>query len=1071
MVALEKEKCPILLLGGNHQNGKCVNWRRAQSIQLTEIYEAAKKNRDPKFLLPRLQVFKLIYARYLAEIGLAEEALQYCDVISSNLGKMGSTEFALMGRAGKTIKKDVEELSNRLKIFLNKKSVGAAVSGIASTIGSYFFSAEKKAEPVKYQKAWLPRKTPNNANSPGGRAARPGARRGATRQVNTKGDPARLKRGVRINDQPQASSPSPGEANTIAEANTIVNRGRRPSIQNEDYLNTKADPTRGGRRAVPRQKIDSGRRRPQERRPQGNADPVKKSDTQRTRFDPAIDQRRRRAKEDVPRVASDSALVKQNSRDNMPRSRSRPVISPRESSSQIEEESETTTEDEIDTPAMMKERSRAEDRKHLNPRGRSGRPPIKRAREDNAAPRARPRARIEEPTQDKSRVSPGGDVPPIEEKKAMTRVGSRGRLNARARPARARPGPKSPTPRTPPPSNLGADESSLPPRSRGRARPALRGNVRSRQAETEESVDENVDEPVQSKEHVRPPLGAKEEASDSTPSRGRPRPRTATTNEPEPAQNAGSDATQSRARPRPVAVRARAAPVRTSTPPISSPKSPPSRRRMPPAARASNDGVAEPEMKRTTSRGRISRGRPKKDEQQTEEAMQPEVATPTSPEPAAQDEIVEPAMQRKTSRGAPARGARARPSRARPTSPEETTFSLQPKDDIRRPRPRPRPTKDDIKSPEPASDQSSESSISQINSRGRLPTARLRSTRARPVETSESSAEQVSEPSMKRTTSRGRMTNPRARPGRARPEETSESSSSQVSEPTITRTGSRGRLANARARPAPARGTPPQEASEPSTKPPSDQVVEPKMTRTGSRGRMPNARARPARTRGTPPEKTSEPSSDQVVAPTMTRTGSKGRMPNARARPARAQEPVKSPESASDEVSSEPATTIPRTGSRSRMAGARARPASRARPLRRGDPKSPESPPDGRQNVERRPPSARGSGRLARESEEEDVAPPVEPEVADQTRRPGRRPAATAESQAPATRRAPRARRPAAGARSRRPARTRGANPAPAEQHESSEERASDNPPAAATQPARPRGRRRPTQRPPPRRR
>ena len=52
-----------------------------------------------------VEVFKLIYARYLAEVGLAEEALQYCDVISGELGKMGNTELALMGRAGKTIKK------------------------------------------------------------------------------------------------------------------------------------------------------------------------------------------------------------------------------------------------------------------------------------------------------------------------------------------------------------------------------------------------------------------------------------------------------------------------------------------------------------------------------------------------------------------------------------------------------------------------------------------------------------------------------------------------------------------------------------------------------------------------------------------------------------------------------------------------------------------------------------------------------------------------------------------------------------------------------------------------------
>jgi len=557
-----------------------------------------------------------VYARYLAEVGFMEEALKYCDVISAELGKMGKPEFALMGRAGKTIKKDIEELSNRLKICLNKKSVGAAVSGIAQTIGSYFFSGEKKKpEKIVCEKAWLPQAAGTNGpdeSSQRGKQTRQ-ARKASTRQVN-KSDPTRPKRGVRINDKPSAAPPM--------DPNSRANRGRRASFQSEDLPSENSEPARRTRGATGR--------RPKERRPRPDlsqkADPTKeRTQPQRTRFDPSVQETRRRplprAKKtsDVPRVSSDGALVKESSQELIPRSRSRPVMSPR-----AKVESETEKENDVG-PDFAKERSRHEDT--LSPRARH---PVKRKEVDEKrrpAPRSRPRpagrTRVQAPAKDDEKVVP--------------RVSSRSRLQ-RGRPTRATleepvEDEKSEQPKGAIPGSdeaLSQQEEIVEPMKRvssrsrmpsARARPVPRA--------------QNEETPSQKDEIIEPPM----QRANSRSNRARP-PRARRNEETQPPEENVSEEPMKRVSSRSRMSGARARPV-----PRAQNEETPSQK----------DEIVEPPMKRANSRS--NRARPPR-ARRNEEAQPPEenISEPIprvnsrSRMPPTQSDVSEPQMQRVNSR-------------------------------------------------------------------------------------------------------------------------------------------------------------------------------------------------------------------------------------------------------------------------------------------------------------------------------------------------------------------------------------------------------------------------------------
>ncbi|ESO98713.1 hypothetical protein LOTGIDRAFT_231137 [Lottia gigantea] len=102
-----KKTSKIVLIGSSH-NLSLDEFATNEAIQCTEIYEYAMSLGNTSFVLPHLQVFKFIYACRLAEYGLSEETLRYCEVISQNIQRSPvyyQPSFV----------KSLYELSNRLK--------------------------------------------------------------------------------------------------------------------------------------------------------------------------------------------------------------------------------------------------------------------------------------------------------------------------------------------------------------------------------------------------------------------------------------------------------------------------------------------------------------------------------------------------------------------------------------------------------------------------------------------------------------------------------------------------------------------------------------------------------------------------------------------------------------------------------------------------------------------------------------------------------------------------------------------------------------------------------------------
>ncbi|XP_034753084.1 protein transport protein Sec16A isoform X3 [Etheostoma cragini] len=79
-----KKSTKMVLIGSNHSLPfyQCAT---NEAIQRTEAYEYAQSLGSHPCSLPNFQVFKLIYACRLAEVGLSAQAFHYCEVISKNV--------------------------------------------------------------------------------------------------------------------------------------------------------------------------------------------------------------------------------------------------------------------------------------------------------------------------------------------------------------------------------------------------------------------------------------------------------------------------------------------------------------------------------------------------------------------------------------------------------------------------------------------------------------------------------------------------------------------------------------------------------------------------------------------------------------------------------------------------------------------------------------------------------------------------------------------------------------------------------------------------------------------------
>ncbi|GIZ02513.1 hypothetical protein CEXT_279332 [Caerostris extrusa] len=80
----EQKNSKLVLLTADHSL-PFEEFASNEAIQLTEIYEYAQSLANPSFMLVHLQLYKFLYALRLVEHGFFEEALHYCEIISTKV--------------------------------------------------------------------------------------------------------------------------------------------------------------------------------------------------------------------------------------------------------------------------------------------------------------------------------------------------------------------------------------------------------------------------------------------------------------------------------------------------------------------------------------------------------------------------------------------------------------------------------------------------------------------------------------------------------------------------------------------------------------------------------------------------------------------------------------------------------------------------------------------------------------------------------------------------------------------------------------------------------------------------
>eukprot|EP01134_Creolimax_fragrantissima_P002900 CFRG2900T1 len=102
----------IVLLGGDHQTQSFRSLIALRRIQLTETYEWVQTLCNSQYTLPSLAPFKLLYAFWLAEVGLMEEASEYCESIVLSVKSSGTGN----GAYSRSFLQRLQSLSERIKI-------------------------------------------------------------------------------------------------------------------------------------------------------------------------------------------------------------------------------------------------------------------------------------------------------------------------------------------------------------------------------------------------------------------------------------------------------------------------------------------------------------------------------------------------------------------------------------------------------------------------------------------------------------------------------------------------------------------------------------------------------------------------------------------------------------------------------------------------------------------------------------------------------------------------------------------------------------------------------------------
>lgn len=97
----------LLLVGASLQTGELIS---ASAVQMTELLEMAKRQLNPMFTFPQLQVYKFVYATQLADMGLLNKAYDYCRSIQKSI-----TDQKNAYKYSKTFAQQFQEFSSRLE--------------------------------------------------------------------------------------------------------------------------------------------------------------------------------------------------------------------------------------------------------------------------------------------------------------------------------------------------------------------------------------------------------------------------------------------------------------------------------------------------------------------------------------------------------------------------------------------------------------------------------------------------------------------------------------------------------------------------------------------------------------------------------------------------------------------------------------------------------------------------------------------------------------------------------------------------------------------------------------------
>eukprot|EP01103_Thecamoeba_quadrilineata_P021265 TRINITY_DN969_c0_g1_i1.p1 TRINITY_DN969_c0_g1~~TRINITY_DN969_c0_g1_i1.p1 ORF type:complete len:1232 (-),score=290.61 TRINITY_DN969_c0_g1_i1:32-3727(-) len=147
----------LILIGGDHKKRR-YRFVTPSSIQKTEIYEFSRILANPQVVLPPLQLYKLMYALRLVDLGLVDIAQKYCQVLNSIVKNSSSHQF------NQQFVSQLHDFSERLSLYSRGNAFASQTGTWISGLFSKMFGGDSETPGGPH-----PGQVPGPAQGPGSR--------------------------------------------------------------------------------------------------------------------------------------------------------------------------------------------------------------------------------------------------------------------------------------------------------------------------------------------------------------------------------------------------------------------------------------------------------------------------------------------------------------------------------------------------------------------------------------------------------------------------------------------------------------------------------------------------------------------------------------------------------------------------------------------------------------------------------------------------------------------------------------------------------------------------------------